>query len=125
MINTTSIELKMKNNFNTFFNKPYKNMDVAIDKYINDCKGYITIEPNDNCYASMDKIIGRIKSVDDISAVIEVYDYEITKNVNIDDCVLGFQFLGKVEDEVITIDRIVGAYIELKQTGNTTTDRSE
>ena len=41
-------------------------------------------------------------------------DYEITKNINIEDCVLAFQFLGKVEDDFIVIDRIVGAYIELK-----------
>ena len=114
MINTTSIELKMKNNFNTFFNKPYKNMDDAVKKYIDINKGYITIEPNDRFYSSPDKIIGRIKSVDDISAVIEVYDYEITKKINIEDCVLAFQFLGKVEDDFIVIDRIVGAYIGLK-----------
>ena len=114
IINTTSMELKMKNNFNTFFNKPYKNMSDAVNKYIDISKGDITIEPNDSYYSSPDKIIGRIKSVDDISAVIEVYDYEITKNINIDDCVLAFQFLGKVEDAFIIIDRIVGAYIELK-----------
>lgn len=131
---TITLELRMKDGYNHNLKKPYsKNYKEKIKEYV-ETPGSGLITMSSNCYIpgmDLDTIVGKIKSVNDTTATIDIYCDDIAKRLYpMEDYVLAFTVLGKVYDDHIEISRIVGGFIDAKrevdrQTGYPTSDNSE
>lgn len=113
---TITLDLRMKHGYNHTLGKPYSENYKEKVQYFVETDGFISLGSDSSfILGDPDIIIGKIKSVTDTTATVDIYSADVIKKLNpVDDYVLCFSILANVRDDIIDIHRIVGGFIDAK-----------